>query len=167
MSRKSRSEPERRIRQADRLSRVLKLLELLQSNGRWDTRSLAAELGCSERTIYRHLDVLNFAGVPFWFDREAGCYRVRPEFRFPVLNLNEDELLGQAVATEISSSRGFDVSSGAGPTTAKLAAASSATARKVLEQAAELVKADELHQWWTESTPLKPCTPLEAKQMFA
>ena len=90
----ARPEAERRIRQADRLARILNVLQLIQGRGRWNAPALAAELECSERTVHRYLQVLEFAGIPYWFDRDDRSYRVRPGFRFPTLNLNEDELLG-------------------------------------------------------------------------
>jgi hypothetical protein len=48
-----RPEPDRRLRQADRLARVMRILQLLLSRGRWNARDIAAEQECSERTIYR------------------------------------------------------------------------------------------------------------------
>ena len=92
--RPGRSDADRRVNQADRLARVLKVLELIQGHGRWDSSALAAELGCSGRTVHRYLDVLKYAGIPYWYDREQRCYRVRPDFKFPSMNLSEDELLG-------------------------------------------------------------------------
>ncbi len=134
-----RTDADRRIRQADRLGRVLKILELIQGNGRWDASNLAVELECSERTIHRYLDVLKYAGVPYWFDKEQSCYRVRPGFRFPVLNLNEDELLGQALAGSVSARDDIGVGRGGQITTEKLAAVSDTKAKSLLEQASQLV----------------------------
>ena len=54
----------------------------------------------------------NARGVPYWFDRAENCYRLRPDYKFPALNLNEDELLGQAASARIARasnlSAGFD-----------------------------------------------------------
>src|SRR3972149_1331960 len=134
------SDADRRGRQADRLARVLKVLELIQGHGRWSPAALAKELDCSERTIHRYLEVLAYAGVPYSFDRAEGAYRVRADFRFPVLNLNEDELLGQALASSITSSPGLDVATGGKRTTEKIAASAGENAQRLLRQAAELVK---------------------------
>jgi biotin operon repressor len=51
--------------------------------GRWDVDSLAEELECSRRTVYRDLQTLSMAGIPWFFDNELRAYRVRPGFRFP------------------------------------------------------------------------------------
>ena len=61
-----RPDRDRRVRQAERLASVLKILELIQSRGLWTPKALAEELECSERTVYRYLDVLKFAGVPYY-----------------------------------------------------------------------------------------------------
>src|SRR5947209_1883065 len=59
------SDADRRIRQADRLARVLRVLQLLQSRGNWNVPSIASELEVSTRTVWRDLKVLEFAGVPY------------------------------------------------------------------------------------------------------
>jgi predicted DNA-binding transcriptional regulator YafY len=100
------------------------VLELIQGRGRYDIKDLAHELECSERTIFRDLNVLELAGVPWFYDETEGCYHVRPDFRFPVINLTDDEILGQATAVAITSAPGLDINSGAGPTAKKLSAAS-------------------------------------------
>ncbi|WP_254511379.1 helix-turn-helix transcriptional regulator [Anatilimnocola floriformis] len=114
-------------------------MNLIQSRGRWNAKSIAEELNCSERTIYRDLEVLEFSGVPWYFDDEGQCYRVRPDYKFPVLGLTDDELLGQALATAATNSPGLDVNAGAAPTTRKIAAASSTQAKQILADAEALV----------------------------
>src|ERR1700733_9899003 len=88
-----RPETDRRLRQADRLARVMRTLQLLLSRGRWRARDIAAEQECSERTIYRDMQVLELAGIPVEFDQEDRCYRVRQDFRFPSLTVTEEEAL--------------------------------------------------------------------------
>jgi predicted DNA-binding transcriptional regulator YafY len=122
--RRRRPDSERRLRQASRFARVLRVLELIQGRGRYDIKNLAYELECSERTIFRDLNVLELAGVPWFYDEAERCYHVRPDFRFPVINLTDDEILGQATAVAITSAPGLDINSGAGPTAKKLSAAS-------------------------------------------
>ena len=82
---RNRPDPERRLRQADRLSRLLRLLRLLMGSGRWDAQSLADELGCSRRTIHRMLQCLEMAGIPWHFDNKLQAYRVPHGFKFPGL----------------------------------------------------------------------------------
>jgi predicted DNA-binding transcriptional regulator YafY len=130
----------RRLRQAARHSRTLRVLQLIQSKGRWNAKNIAAELECSERTVYRDLDVLELAGVPWFFDEGERCYRVRHDFRFPVVNLGTEELIGQATATAITSAAGLDIGRGAKPTTRKLAATSSDKSAAILADAEQIVE---------------------------
>jgi len=51
--------------------------------GRWDADTLAEELCCSRRTIFRLFQTLSYAGVPWYFDEAKKAYRVRPGFKFP------------------------------------------------------------------------------------
>ena len=134
-----RPDRDRRVRQHERMARVLKVLELIQSRGRWNAKAIADELGCSERTVYRDLDVLEFAGVPWHYDETDQCYRVRPDYRFPVFGLTEEEALGQALATALTESPGLDVGTGAAPTTRKLQASSAEGIKEILADAAELI----------------------------
>ncbi|REJ91805.1 MAG: WYL domain-containing protein [Planctomycetota bacterium] len=119
-----RTDADRRIRQADRWATTLRILYLLLGRGKWDLQSLAEEFECSARTIRRHLNVLEYAGVPYTYDRDAKCYRVRPDVKFPVLNLSRDELLEQATAAVVTKASGLDVAADAGATTERIAARS-------------------------------------------
>lgn len=134
-----RPEVDRRLRQADRLARVMRTLQLLLSRGRWNARDIAAEQECSERTIYRDMQVLELAGIPVEFDQDDRCYRVRQDFRFPSLNLTDEEALGQGAAVGITSGPGLDINEGAKPVTRKLAATSKEDVAQILADAEELV----------------------------
>jgi predicted DNA-binding transcriptional regulator YafY len=136
---KRRPDRDRRVRQNTRIARVLRLLNLIQSAGQWNAAGLAHEMDCSERTIYRDLEVLEFAGIPWYFDQEAQGYRVRSHFQFPTLNLSDDEIVGQVVANQLSGVSGFDVSGGATATTRKLAATSPKRTRELLHDVSQLI----------------------------
>lgn len=137
---KSHPDSDRRLRQADRLARVLRLLQLVLGRGKWNPGNLAVEQECSERTVYRDLNVLELAGIPWFFDVQQGCYSVRGDFRFPVLNLTDDELLGQATATAVTAAPGLSVGAGAAPTTRKLTATATKEVNKLLNDAGRLVE---------------------------
>lgn len=122
----------------------MSVLNLIQSRGRWNAKAIAEELECSERTVYRDLEVLEFSGVPWYFDEAAQCYQVRPDFRFPTLMLTEEEVLGQAIATAISKSPGLNIGTGAGPTTRKLSATSDQQLQQVFADAARLIEVFDL-----------------------
>ena len=122
------------------MARVLGVLSLIQSRGRWNAKAIADELGVSERTVYRDLEVLEFAGVPWYFDESELCYRLRSDIRFPTLALTDDEAWGQVMATALSKAPGLAVGVGAAPTTRKLAAGSKPATQQLLADAAKLVE---------------------------
>ncbi len=132
---RKRPEEDRRARQAGRLANVMRVQELLLGRGRWNVKTLAAELECSRKTIHRHLAVLEIAGVPWYYDSHDRCYHVRPGFKFPVANLTPDELLGQAAATAVTKAAGLDAGANAQPATRKIAAASSQEVANLLSDA--------------------------------
>lgn len=136
---KDRPDRDRRVRQADRLARILRVLELVQSRGRWTTKAIAEEIECSERTVYRDLDVLRFAGIPYYREGDQQFVRVRPDFRFPVMSLTEDEVLGLSVAAVMTNSPGLNVTAGATPATRKLAAVSKQETQELIDDAMRLV----------------------------
>jgi predicted DNA-binding transcriptional regulator YafY len=54
-----------------RLTRLLKLLQMLESGSDQTTITLAKACGVGRRTLFRDLESLREAGVPFEFDRRA------------------------------------------------------------------------------------------------
>jgi predicted DNA-binding transcriptional regulator YafY len=83
---RQRPDADRRVRQCERLARVLRLLRLLLGHGRWNADALARELGCSVRTLFRDLNALTMSGVPVRYDRQSECYSVPEGYRFPRLD---------------------------------------------------------------------------------
>ncbi len=132
---RKRPEEDRRARQAVRLANIMRVQELLLGRGRWNVKSLAAELECSEKTVHRHMAVLEIAGVPWYYNVHDRCYHVRPGFKFPVVNLSPDELLGQAAAVAITNAAGLDAGADTKPATRKIAAASSQEIAELLNDA--------------------------------
>jgi len=82
----ARSDADRRVRQCERLARLMQTLHLISGKGRWDADALAEELGCSRRTVHRLLQTLSMAGVPWYFDEKVRAYRVRPGYKFELLD---------------------------------------------------------------------------------
>jgi predicted DNA-binding transcriptional regulator YafY len=78
---KKRTDADRRVRQSDRLARVLRLLQLIQGQGNWNALTIAQKLECSERTVYRDLQTLTAAGIPWYFDDFSQSYRLREGYR--------------------------------------------------------------------------------------
>lgn len=92
---KPRSDADRRVRQCERLARLMKTLHLISGKGRWDAAALAEELGCSRRTVHRLLQTLSMAGVPWYFDEKTRAYRVRPGYKFPTDGIEQPEAVSE------------------------------------------------------------------------
>ncbi|MFD7057915.1 helix-turn-helix transcriptional regulator [Streptomyces sp. NPDC059906] len=76
------------------VSRVLTLLELLQSGGVRTVAELSGRLGVGERTVRRYVDHLVDLDVPVESVRgRYGGYRLAPGHRMPPLMLTDDEAL--------------------------------------------------------------------------
>jgi predicted DNA-binding transcriptional regulator YafY len=75
-------------------TRVLTVLELLQSRARMSGPELAARLEVDVRTVRRYITMLQSLGIPIEAGRgRYGAYRLRPGFKLPPLTLTEDEAL--------------------------------------------------------------------------
>lgn len=83
-----------------RLARLLNLVTLLRARSARRATDLAADLGVSERTVYRDLTALEVAGVPCQFDREAGGYRIDHDFFLPPVHLTLSEALALSVLAD-------------------------------------------------------------------
>ncbi|MDQ0811511.1 putative DNA-binding transcriptional regulator YafY [Streptomyces sp. B3I7] len=111
-------------------TRVLALLEILQSGGTRTLADLADRLGVDERTVRRYAGHLLELGVPVESVRgRYGGYRLAPGHRMPPLMLTDEEALAVLL--------GLLVARRAGPVTASGAASESAAAklRRVLPKA--------------------------------
>ncbi|MCE5326878.1 MAG: WYL domain-containing protein [Planctomycetaceae bacterium] len=76
-----------------RVHRLLKLITLLQSSASFTADELARELEVSKRTIFRDLNMLELANIPYHFDPQRG-YAIGRHFFLPPVNLT----LGEALA---------------------------------------------------------------------
>jgi hypothetical protein len=135
---KRRSEADRRARQSQRIGRALRLLCLIQDrHGRWDLQSLARELGCSTKTVQRDLLALEDAKIPFFYDKQTCCYRIRPGFRLSFLDDPSNRPPGQKEEVQ-------DPESQKPLTPVKLAEWSRESAERLLSEAEALI--DKLSQ---------------------
>ncbi|MCQ3930505.1 MAG: transcriptional regulator [Chloroflexi bacterium] len=74
-------------------TRLLTILELLQSRGEISAHELAQALQVEERSIRRYIMMLRDMGIPIEGERgRHGGYSLRPGFRIPPLMFNADEL---------------------------------------------------------------------------
>ena len=83
---------------ASRIHRLLRLITMLQSGRSYTADELAEELEVSRRTIFRDLNMLEMAHIPYYFDRDRGTYRINRHFFLPPVNLTLDEALALLVA---------------------------------------------------------------------
>ena len=59
------------------------IVQLLRRRKLTTARHIADELEVSERTVYRDLQTLTAAGIPWYFDDYAQSYRIREGYRGP------------------------------------------------------------------------------------
>jgi predicted DNA-binding transcriptional regulator YafY len=86
-------------------SRLLELLELLQTRPLTTGREIADRLGIDARTARRYVGVLQELGIPVEGQRGVGGgYRIRPGYRLPPLMLADEEAV--AVVLGLLATRG-------------------------------------------------------------
>lgn len=79
-------------------TRVLTVLELLQSHQRLSGPELAQRLEVDVRTVRRYVTMLQDLGIPIDAERgRHGAYRLKPGFKLPPLMFTEDEVLALAL----------------------------------------------------------------------
>jgi predicted DNA-binding transcriptional regulator YafY len=75
-------------------TRLLAVLELLQSRGRIGGAELARRLEVDERTVRRYVTMLRDLGIPVEAELgRYGAYRLRPGFKLPPLMFSNEEAL--------------------------------------------------------------------------
>lgn len=80
-----------------RLQRLLRLIELLQSGRRYNTRQLSDSCRVSRRTVFRDLRLLQEAGLEVHFDDEQRGYTRRANIFLPPTDFTLDETLSLIV----------------------------------------------------------------------
>jgi predicted DNA-binding transcriptional regulator YafY len=93
-------------------TRVLALLELLQTHGRMSGADLAPRLGVDRRTLRRYVGKLEDIGIPITAERgRAGGYALMPGFKLPPMMFTEDETL--ALSLGLLAARGLGLAEAA------------------------------------------------------
>lgn len=85
---------------ASRIYRLLRLITMLQSGRNYTVAELAAELEVSRRTVFRDLNMLELAHIPYYYDRERSSYRINSHFFLPPVHLNLLEALAVLLAAK-------------------------------------------------------------------
>lgn len=91
-------------------TRVLTVLELLQSHRQLSGPELAERLEVNTRTVRRYITMLQDLGIPVEGGRgRHGCYRLRPGFKLPPLMFSEDEALALTLGLLVARRHGLAV----------------------------------------------------------
>jgi predicted DNA-binding transcriptional regulator YafY len=91
-------------------TRVLTVLELLQSRQRISGPELATRLEVDARTVRRYITMLQDLGIPVEAERgRYGSYRLRPGFKLPPLMFNDDEALALTLGLLLARKTGLGV----------------------------------------------------------
>ncbi len=83
-----------------RATRLLTLLQTLQSGETHNATSLSKACGVSKRTIYRDLDALRESGLPVAFDRQNDRYTIPSTSSLPATNLTAAEALSLIILAQ-------------------------------------------------------------------
>lgn len=79
-------------------TRVLAVLELLQTHGRMSGAEMASRLGVDGRTLRRYIATLEELGIPVTAERgRAGGYALVAGFKLPPMMFTEDETLALSI----------------------------------------------------------------------
>jgi len=76
-----------------RIDRLLRIITLIQGGRGWTPRTLAQEMGCTSRTIFRDLVHLRESGIPISYDTGTKQYTMAGDFHMPPVHLTLDESL--------------------------------------------------------------------------
>lgn len=81
-----------------RIYRLLRMITMLQSGRNYTAGELSRELEVSRRTVFRDLNVLEMARVPYYYDHQHDSYRINQHFFLSPLNLTLPEALALLVS---------------------------------------------------------------------
>lgn len=91
-------------------TRLLAMLELLETRGRVSGRELAARLEVDPRTVRRYAVKLEELGIPVEAERGPyGGYRLRPGFKLPPLMLTDAEATAVVLGLVVSRQTGISI----------------------------------------------------------
>ncbi|WP_432797845.1 helix-turn-helix transcriptional regulator [Poriferisphaera sp. WC338] len=79
--------------QVSKVHRLLKLITIMQGGQPRSVNELMDELSVSRRTLFRDLNLLEAAGVPYYHEKNVG-YRISKDFFLPPISLTVPETMG-------------------------------------------------------------------------
>lgn len=137
-----------------RADRLLSLMLLLQSRGRMSAPALADCLEVSERTIYRDVEALSFAGVPVYTQPGAkGGIFLDEDYRISLTGLTRPEIQALFISGVSIPVQDLGFSKTIEETLLKLFAALPSIQRRDVEQIRRRIYLDPAN-WWQSSQPL-------------
>src|SRR5258708_5478898 len=93
-------------------TRMLAVLELLQTHGRISGAELARRLAVGRRTVRRYIAALEDLGIPLTAERgSAGGYKLVAGFKLPPMMFTDDEAL--ALSVGLLAARGLGLAAAA------------------------------------------------------
>ncbi len=83
-----------------RVHRLLRIITLIRATHDWTASRLARECQVTPRTIFRDMQMLAAAGIPYFFDEEKKCYAIHGDYFMPPVQLTLDESLALVALAE-------------------------------------------------------------------
>jgi predicted DNA-binding transcriptional regulator YafY len=85
-----------------RVQRAIQILRTLQSGQVWSAAELAAQFGCSTRTIFRDLQLLRECNIPIDSPRGERGFRLSHDFFWQPVRPNLDEMIALVVGAKLA-----------------------------------------------------------------
>src|SRR5690348_2626428 len=125
-------------------TRVLAVLDLLQSHGRMSGSELAERVGVDVRTLRRYIVMLEELGIPITTERgRHGAYLLVAGFKLPPMMFNNDEAVALSVGMVAARGLGLaDAAPAVASAQAKLARVMPAALKRHVHANADTVKVD-------------------------
>jgi predicted DNA-binding transcriptional regulator YafY len=143
----------------ERIRRLIKTIQLVQSGRPIDPDGLVKEFGVTRRTIFRDLNLLELAGIPCRFTRTERSYHLyRPAFLPPILLTLEEGLALMLLTRKAMSERMVPDYASATAAAVKIEGALPAAVR---EHCGEMLKGVDV-RWWpmSDTGPVRGLLPL-------
>lgn len=131
----------------DRVQRLIRLLNILQSGRTFSATELAGLCQVSRRTFYRDIKMLNESGVPVQCDEGGGGYSLSKNYYLPPMDLQLDETLSLILLCQ---ERGIPFQSSAREASLKLL---SNLPKNLQDEVCELASTISVHMGVTGSMP--------------
>jgi predicted DNA-binding transcriptional regulator YafY len=128
-------------------TRVLAVLDLLQSHGRMSGSELAERVGVDVRTLRRYIVMLEELGIPITTERgRHGAYLLVAGFKLPPMMFNNDEAVALSVGMVAARGLGLaDAAPAVASAQAKLARVMPAALKRHVNAIADTVRIDLRH----------------------